>query len=115
MTIRLFNPSDAPAVPVLQVLASPGRLIEVTAGDYREDTTADVYLMLFESGTIPTVGDVPIYPAIKICSYAQHSWGSTDSPFIVADGLWTAISSTPLTYTPMAASQDFSIGARITP
>jgi hypothetical protein len=110
-----FNPVQAPAVPLLQAMAVPGQAVEVFAADYRTAPNPPIiYLQLFDSLNAPVSGTTqPLMTALPLCKTAAYDW-STDN-ILLTNGLWVALSSTPLIYTALAASQDFSITARVVP
>lgn len=115
-TVALFNPSQAAAVPILQALAEPGYGVEVFATDFRDPALnpPQVYLMVFDSLAAPVSGTTtPMLTALPLCKASSYDWSLDHLP--LARGLWVAISSTPLIYTAMPASQDFSITARVLP
>lgn len=109
--ITLLNPNQAPVVPRVTVLSAPGRLVDVWAVDLRDPASnpPTIYLQLFNAVSVAG-GDVPMVSAIPLCTSASYDFAN--SYFAVSVGLTVALSSTPLTYTALAASQEFSITAR---
>lgn len=115
-TVVTNNPAQAPAVPILQALAAPGYAVEVFVSDYRDPTLnpPTVYLMVFDSLAAPVSGTTqPTLTSLQVCSSAAYDWSTDNLP--CSAGLWVAVSSTPLLYTALAASQDFSLTARVVP
>lgn len=112
--VRLLNPADAAAVPLLECFVGPGRLFEAWATDLRAQspTPATLYLQIFDSATAPVSGATePTVSAIPICS--SYEW--TYDALIIQNGCWVAVSSTALVYTAVAANQEFTLTARVTP
>jgi len=114
-TIRKNNPAQAPAVPTLQALSGAGQVVEVFAVDLRATPVpSTIYLQVFDSLAAPVSGTTqPLLSALPLCGTAAYDW--TAGNLVVANGLWVALSSTPLLYTAIALSQDFSITARVVP
>lgn len=112
-SIVKFIPADGPAVPMVQALTGPGRVVECMAVDLRASGDR-CYLMLFDSATEPEEGAEPSFPAWPICEIGGEDFPS-DAPFLVTNGAWLAVSASGLVYEALAASQDWTIGARVTP
>jgi hypothetical protein len=114
-TIVMNNPAQAPAVPTLQALTGAGQVVEVLAVDLRATPVpSTIYLQVFDSVAAPVSGTTqPSISALPLCTIAAYDW--TAGNLVVANGLWVALSSTPLLYTAIAASQEFSITARVLP
>ena len=114
--VVLLNPALAPAVPLLQALAAPGRLFEAWAVDLRDPSQSPplLWLQIFDSVAVPVSGVTqPTVTALPLCCTAEYAW-STDA-FMAAAGMWVALSSTPLIYTAVPANQLFSFTARVLP
>ncbi len=114
--VVLLNPAAAPAVPLLNALVGPGQLCEVWAVDLRDGSQSPplLWLQVFDSLAAPTSGVTqPTVSALPLCCTASYVWG-TDI-FTITNGVWVALSSTPLVYTAVAASQEFTLTARVTP
>lgn len=111
--IALLNPAGGVAVPALVALDVAGRVFEVWAVDLRDQSLnpATIYLQIFDAAAVPAAGTEPLVSALPLCRTAAYAW--SDDAFDVTTGLVVALSSTPLTYTPIAANQEFSITARV--
>lgn len=113
MTLRTFNPAQAPAVPELELGAV--RLEEVIVADLRAAAPAPAaaFLLVFDQDDAPVAGDEPIAAALRTCpsSTVGLDW-TGGAPELLASG-WLAVSSDPLVYAPLAASQDFQVTARV--
>jgi len=113
-TVVKINPAQAPAVPLLQALAAAGHAVEVFAADYRDPALnpPTIYLQVFDRLAAPVSGSTePLLTALPLCTTAAYDWSTDNLPLV--NGLWVALSSTPLIYTALAASQEFSITARV--
>lgn len=114
--VVLLNPAAGVEVPLLQCFTGPGRLLEAWALDLRDQSQSppDIYLQLFDSLAAPVSGTTePTVTAIPLCEVAEYEW--TYDAFLCSNGCWVALSSTALVYTAIAASQEFSITARVIP
>lgn len=113
--VRNLIPSNAALVPELQAFVGPGRAIEIFAVDLRDQTQSPpvYYLQAHDSKAAPVAGATPAVTALPLCQAAMYEWTDTAQTF--TQGLWVTISSTPLTYTPVVANQQFSITARVVP
>lgn len=111
--IELLNPAGGAAVPALVALTRSGRLFETWAVDLRDPTTNPplIYLQIFDAAAVPAAGTAPLVSALPLCRTAAYAW--PDEDFHLEVGLVVALSSTALTYTPLAANQLFSITARV--
>lgn len=106
------NPAEGAEVPGLQAIAQRARVIEVFALDLRDQSQSPptIYLQIFDSVSTPPPGTQPMLTAMPLCSTAGYEWAH--DVVLVTHGLYVALSSTALTFTPLAASQEFSITAR---
>lgn len=106
------NPAAVAAVPGLQAIAQRARVIEVFALDLRDQSLNPprIYLQLFDAASTPTAGTEPMVTALPLCITAAYEWAY--DVVLVENGLYVALSSTALTFTPLAASQEFSLTAR---
>lgn len=115
-TVVKLNPAQAPAVPLLQAMASAGHAVEVFAADYRDPALSPptIYLQVFDRAAAPVSGTTePLLTALPLCSVAAYDWSTDNLP--LTNGLWVALSSTPLLYTALVAGQEFSLTARVVP
>lgn len=116
-TPRVVNliPHDAAAIPILRALGTAGRCVEVWAIDLRDPALnpPKLYLQIFDQVAEPTAGAVPSVTAVPLCQVAAYEWAY--NALLVGQGLWVALSTTALTYTPLVANQEFSITARVLP
>lgn len=110
--IRNQNPSAGAEVPGLQAIAQRARVIEVFALDLRDQSQSPptIYLQLFDTASPPSAGTQPMVTALPLCRTAGYEWAY--DVVLVENGLYVALSSTALTFTPLAASQLFSLTAR---
>lgn len=118
VVVRLNPAQINGAVPLLQALSGPGQLFEVWAVDFRDPaavpTPPQLWLQIFDSFPAPVSGTTePTVSALPLCSTAAYVWA--DDQFLLNEGLWVALSSTPLVYTALAQNQNFSLTARVLP
>jgi hypothetical protein len=109
---QIPNPQVA-VVPGLQALSSRGRVVEVIALDLRDQTLSPptIYLQLFDTAEAAQAGDVPMITALPLCTTASYEW--VVDALLLENGLYVALSSTALVFTPLAASVEFSLSARV--
>ncbi len=112
----VLNPAAGAQIPLLHAFPGPGRALEVWATDLRDQSQnpPTIYLQVFDTTTAPVSGSTePTVTAIPLCMWAEYEW--TYDAFLISNGLWVALSSTPLVYTAIPANQNFSITARVVP
>lgn len=95
---------------VLVVLAAPGELFDAWVGDYQ--SVVQRYLLVFNAIAAPAPGAVPAIAAPPIGGWENYDFTTSAGPMSFATGIVLALSTTPNSYTPIAAADDFAITAR---